>query len=60
VHTKLTTLRVAATMVDQRMTLMRRTEHEQCNFTFPLDDVSEYEANPDIVRIAIRIAVRIH
>jgi hypothetical protein len=46
----LTTLYVAATIVDQKMTLMRRTVSEQCNFTFPRDDVSEYEANPDIVR----------
>jgi hypothetical protein len=42
------------------MTLMRRAVYEQCNFTFPLDDVSEYEANPDIVSIPIQTVVVIN
>lgn len=36
-------------MVGQEMTLLRRTVYEQCNFTFPLQDYAEFEANPDIV-----------
>lgn len=34
------------------ISLMRRadSEYAQCNFTFPIPEYVEFEANPDIVR----------
>ena len=42
------------------MTLLRRTVYEQCNFTFPLQDYAEFEANPDIVGSPIRMVVGVN
>ena len=50
-------LHATTTVLDQKMTLIRRTVYEQCNFTFPLSEYAEFEANPDIVGSPIQMVV---
>ena len=44
-------------MAVQNMPLTRRSEYEQCEFTFPVYITIDFEANPDIVGIPLRMIV---
>lgn len=47
------------TKMAQPVSLMRRAdpEYAQCNFTFPIYDYVEFEANPDIVCNHLHVAL---